>query len=385
MMKTLIKNSKIIGENKILIGHSLVIEDGKISKIIKNDVSEQADKVVDGKGCYLSPGFIDIHNHGNNGFDTMDSTIEAIDGMAKFHIKNGVTSFLATTMTASFVKTKKAISNVVDYIEKEEQTAGKAKCLGLYLEGPFFSTEKCGAQPKEYIKNPDMGELRAYLQIGKGLVRIVALAPELDGSIEATQYLVSNGVVVSCGHSNAKYTETMNVFTNGARQVTHMYNGMRAFSHREPGIIGAALVDKRVSCEMICDGIHLHNGAMRLVYEAKGKDHILLISDAMRATGLVDGTYDLGGQMVDVRGNEARLSDGALAGSTLTMNRAVKNMIKLVDIPVLEAVQMATINPARQLGMDKIAGSIEVGKNADLVIFDDDINIQTVFINGVEI
>lgn len=384
-MKTLIKNIKIISENKIIVGYNLVVENGKISKILKNDQSKQADKVVDGMGCYLSPGFIDIHNHGNNGFDVMDSTIEAINGMAKFHAKNGITSFLATTMTASFEKTKKAISNVVDYIENEDQTGSKAKCLGLYLEGPFFSKEKCGAQPKEYIKNPDMGELLEYLQIGKGLVKIVALAPELDGSVDATQYLVGNGVVVSCGHSNAKYTETMDVFTNGARQVIHMYNGMRAFSHREPGIIGAALVDKRVSCEMICDGIHLHDGAMRLVYEAKGKDRILLISDAMRATGLDDGTYDLGGQMVDVCGNEARLSNGALAGSTLTINRAVKNMIELVDVPVWEAVQMATINPARQLGIDKITGSIEVGKNADLVIFDEEINIQTVFINGVEI
>lgn len=384
-MKTLFKNVKIISKDKMINNHNLIVEDGIIKKIVKCDVLEQADVVIDGCGQFLSPGFVDLHNHGNNGFDAMDSTLEAIEGMAKFHIKNGVTSFAATTMTASFDETKKAITNVVEYMEKESQESNRAKCAGLYLEGPFFSLEKCGAQPKEYIKAPVIEELSEFIKTGKGLVKIVALAPERENAIEAVSFLAKNNIVVSCGHSNAKYDETIEAFNNGATQVTHMYNGMRAYSHREPGIIGAALVDKNVSCEMICDGIHLHNAAMRLVYEAKGSDKVILISDAMRATGLDDGEYDLGGQMVDVKGNEARLKDGTLAGSTLTLDRAVKNMTNLVDVPLIEAVQMATINPAKQLGIDDKVGSIEVGKVADLVIFDDEINVKKVFVNGIEV
>lgn len=384
-MKTLIKNVKIICEDQILTDYNLIIENNKIFDVIKNNVNEKVEKVIDGEGKYLSPGFIDIHNHGNSGFDAMDGTLEAIEGIGKFHLTSGVTTFLATTMTASFDRTKEVISNVVNYIEETGKKSDRAKCDGLYLEGPYFSVEKCGAQPKQYIKAPDMGELSDYVELGNGLVKIVALAPENENAIEATKYLVKNDIVVSGGHSNANYEDTMKVFNAGAREVTHMYNGMRAFSHRDPGIIGAAMLDNRIACEMICDGIHIHDAAMRLLYKIKGKDKIILISDAMRAAGLDDGEYDLGGQNVFVKGYEARLANGALAGSTLTLNRAVKNMINLVNVPLVEAVRMATLNPARQIGIDDKVGSIKTGKIADLILFDENINIEKVFVEGVEI
>ena len=385
MGRILFKNVKIITENKILEGHSLVVENNYIKEIVFGEAKGDFDRVVDGMNKYLSPGFIDIHNHGNSGFDAMDSTYEALDTMAKYHIENGVTTFVATTMTASPEMTSKAIENAVSYMDSTRKNYEKAQVAGLYLEGPYFAMEKKGAQPAEYIANPDLKELEEYIRLGKGHIKIVALAPELKGAVEATKYLAKNNVVVSCGHSNATYDETMEAINNGATEATHIYNGMRTFTHREPGIIGATLLDDRVSCEMICDGIHLHDAAMEMVYRLKGREKVVLISDAMRATGLKDGEYDLGGQNVYVKGYEARLADGVLAGSTLTLNRAIRNMVDLVNVPLVDAVLMATLNGAEKIGIDNTKGSISVGKDADLVIFDEDVNIERVFIAGNEV
>ena len=382
MKKTIIKNIKIICENEILTGHNVLIENGKIAGILKNKIAGNECKVIDGHGNYLSPGFIDIHNHGNSGFDVMDGNLKALKSIAEFHAKNGVTSFLGSTITASPTNTVKAIKNGVEYYNNSKNRFDKAKFLGLYLEGPFFSLKKKGAQPGEFIRDPNIDQLKEYIQAGNGLVKIVALAPELNGAIEAVQHLRNNNITVSAGHSNATYAETMTGIHNGITEATHVYNGMPGLHHREPGILGAVLLDNRVSCEMICDGIHLHNAAMQLVCRTKGKEKVILISDAMRATGLDNGEYDLGGQKVTVKGYEARLADGVLAGSTLTLNRAVKNMVEHVGVPLVDAVLMATLNPAKQIGIDHKLGSIAVGKNADLVIFDKDIKILQVFING---
>ena len=200
------------------------------------------------------------------------------------------------------------------------------------MEGPYFNIKKKGAQPEIHIKNPDLQELKEYITCGNELIKIVALAPELPNSIDAIQYLTKENIVVSCGHSNSTFEEAINGIEAGITEATHLYNGMRSFSHREPGIIGAVLLDKKVSCEIICDGIHVHYGAIDLAYRLKGREGIILISDAMRATGLKDGKYDLGGQMVYVKGDEARLKEGTLAGSTLTLNKAVKNLVENSEI-----------------------------------------------------
>ncbi|MEA1974995.1 MAG: N-acetylglucosamine-6-phosphate deacetylase, partial [Bacillota bacterium] len=383
MSKILFKNCKIIIENEILEGQSLIVDNGKISEILNCEADLSFTKIIDCENKYLSPGFIDLHNHGNSGFDAMDGTKEALEKIAKFHITNGVTSYLATTMTASSENTVNAIKNVVSYLEKDIDS-DEAELLGLYLEGPYFAMEKKGAQPGQYIKEGSIAEVKEYIKAGNGFIKIIALAPEIENANEITRYLVNNGITVSCGHTNATYDEAMITINNGASEATHIFNGMRAFSHREPGIVGACLLDQRVSCEMICDGIHLHSGAMEIVYRMKGKENIVLISDAMRATGLEDGEYDLGGQTVYVNGYEARLGDGVLAGSTLTLNRAVKNMIELVDVPLQEAVLMATLNPAKKIGVEKTKGSIAIGKDADLIIFDADINIEKAFLKGKE-
>ena len=383
MNRVLFKNCKMIIENEIIEDANLVVNNGKIAEIVSGEVNMNFDNIIDCENKYLSPGFIDLHNHGNSGFDAMDSTEEALKSIAKFHMTNGVTSYLATTMTASPENTLNSIKNVVSYLEKNTDT-NEAELLGLYLEGPYFAMEKKGAQPGEYIKDASIIEAQEYVKAGNGLIKIIALAPEIGNANEVTRYLVNEGITVSCGHTNATYDEAMITINNGASEATHIFNGMRSYSHREPGVVGACLLDQRVSCEMICDGIHLHDAAMKMVYRMKGKENIVLISDAMRATGLDDGEYDLGGQTVYVKGYEARLGDGVLAGSTLTLNRAVKNMIELVDVPLHEAVLMATLNPAKKIGVEKTKGSIAVGKDADLIIFDDDINIEKVFIKGNE-
>lgn len=383
IMKILIKNSNIITPYEIKEGYSLSIYDNKISDIAKSGAFDEShfDQIIDLKGKYLSPGFIDIHNHGNYGHDTMEGTYEAIDSMAEFHIKNGVTGFMPTTMTNPTEDIVKAIKNVADYINTQSK-GNKAKVLGLYLEGPYFSQEKKGAQPSEYIKAPDLNELEMFIRQADGSVKVVAIAPELENADKAVRYLKNQGITISAGHTNASYEEALRGIERGITQATHLYNGMRSFSHREPGIIGAVLTDERVACEMICDGIHIHPTAMKMAVKLKGKDRIILVSDAMMATGLSDGKYELGGQAVFVKDGAARLANGALAGSTLTLNRAVYNMVHLVGVPINEAVQMASLNPAKAINADKHKGSIEIGKDADIIAFDENLDISLAIVEG---
>ena len=384
-MKMLIKNANIITPYEIKRGSSLVIEDGKIANIFNGEVTDEKayDEILDVEGKYLSPGFIDVHNHGNFGHDAMEGTYEALESMADYHIKNGVTSYLATTMTGDPKLIKKALKNIGEYVnDGSNYSKVKSQVLGVYLEGPYFSMEKKGAQPPEYIKDPDLDEIKEFIEISKDTIKVVAVAPELEGAKEAVRYLKNEGIKISAGHTNATFDEAKAGIDLGITQATHLYNGMRAYSHREPGVIGAVLTDERVVCEMICDGIHLHSGAMDLAVKMKGKGGIVLISDAMMATGLKEGEYELGGQSVFVKEGAARLEDGTLAGSTLTLNRAVYNMVHMVNVPLEDAVRMASLNPAKAIGVDDVKGSIDIGKDADLIIFDADLNVSKAMVKG---
>lgn len=364
-MKTLIKNGKVITPFGIKDNTNILIESGKISQISCSEKALHTNdiNIIDAKGKYISPGFIDIHNHGNFGHDTMEGNFEAIDSMAKFHIRNGVTGFLATTNTASISVTKKIASQVADYIEKynPDYSYPKAQVLGVYFEGPYFSMKKKGAQPAGFIKNPIPEEAKELIQSARGYGKIFA---------------------ISAGHSNATYDETILGIENGVTEVTHLYNGMRSFNHREPGIIGAALSDNRVSCEIICDGIHLHKAAVKIAVELKGKNRIILISDAMMAAGLKEGVYQFGNQKVSVKNGAVKLEDGTLAGSTLTLNKAVYNMVHLYGVSLEDSVYMASFNPAKAIGMADTKGSIEIGKDADIIIFDDYIDVSCAIVNG---
>lgn len=382
-MNQIINNIKIIQKNQIIYDNQLLIQDGKIAAITKENLPVDDCLLIDGEGLYLSPGFIDIHDHGNSGCDAMDATIDALETISRFHMKNGVTGFLATTMTASYDAIIRAIENAVEYSAMVD-TLG-SQMLGLYLEGPYFSIKKKGAQSEKYITDIHLDELKSYVDCGKGLVKIVALAPELEKSQKAITFLVDNGITVSAGHSYATYEQMMNGIENGISEATHMFNGMRSFDHREPGIVGACLLDDRVTCEMICDGIHLHPAAMQIIIKMKGDEKVALISDSIRANGIPDGVYDYQGSKVTVKNNEVRLPDGTLAGSTLSLNHAVRNLVKMTGIDLPTAVRMASLNPARQIGLSETKGSIEIGKDADIIIFDEDINIKRTFIKGIAV
>lgn len=379
-MSILLRNIKIITPSEVLIGYEVLVKQGKIMKIDlqENMQNIEFDEIIDGKGQYLSPGFIDIHNHGNSGYDFMDSTIEAIDSIGKYHLQNGVTSYLGTVLTQSYENIVEAVKNIANYENKENSS----QILGIHLEGPFFSHSKKGAQPDKFIRDPDIIFIKELIKISDNKLKMVSIAPEKDGALELIRYLKEKNVAVSMAHSNATYEEAMNGINNGVTISTHLYNGMRSFNHREPGIVGASLTDDRVCCELICDRIHLHDAAIKLALKAKGTDKAVLVSDAMRAAGLKDGEFELGGQKVMVINGEARLSDGSLAGSTLNLNKAVYNMVKFLNVPIHEAVKMASLSPARAIGVHVNKGSIEVGKDADILLLDDNVNVSCVIKGG---
>lgn len=387
MLSTLISNCRVITSEQVLEGHCLEITGGVISRIIPQAETgaKQYDITLDCMGNYVAPGFIDLHNHGNSGFDVMDATPEALEQMARFHLRNGVTGFLGTTMSKSIGEIRQAIQKMVAYARSQNRRTGGEHCselLGIYLEGPYLSKKRKGAQAEEHLKTPDLTELKDFLEIAQEYMKVVAIAPELPGALETIGYLKSEGIVAAAGHTDATYEQIMEAVEAGVTDTVHLFNGMRGFGHREPGPPGALLLDQRVTCELICDGIHLHPAVVDLVVRLKGVANIVLISDAMRATGLGDGRFDLGGQQVFVSGGIARLSDGTLAGSTLTLDRAVYNAITMAKLPVCEGVRMATLNPAKLIGVADRKGSIELGKDADLVVFDEQIRIKHVIKAG---
>ena len=379
-MNILFKNIKLVTPFEVLTGYCVEVRQGIISKIDKEDniLKDTVDEIVDGKGLYLSPGFIDIHNHGNSGYDFMDATPEALDSIGKYHLNNGVTSYLGTVLTQSYENISKAIGNIANYENKNDSS----EILGIHLEGPFFAQSKKGAQPERYIKNPDMIFIKELLEISGDRLKMVSLAPEIDGAHEMIKFLRKKGIIVAMAHSNATYEDAITGINQGATVATHLYNGMRGFSHREPGIVGASLTDDRVYCEIIYDRIHLHDAAVNLALKAKGSDKIVLVSDAMRAAGLSDGEFELGGQKVMVKEGVSRLKDGSLAGSTLNLHKSVQNMVNYLNVPLHEAVKMASLSPAKALGIEERKGSIEVGKDADMILFDHNLEITNVIKSG---
>lgn len=379
-MSTVIRNIRLITPDEVLHGYGVIINEGKITAIVLEQGirTEAGDRVINGEGQFLSPGFIDIHNHGNSGSDFMDATEEAIDSIGKFHLQNGVTSYLGTVITQSYENMLNAVKNMAGYKNKPNTS----QLLGIHLEGPFFSASKKGAQPGEYIKEPNMPFIKELINISGNKLKMVSIAPEKKGAPEIISYLKENGITAAMAHSNATYGEAENGINHGATAATHLYNGMRGFTHREPGIAGAALTDNRVYCEIIYDRIHLHDAAVQIALKMKGPDKIILVSDAMRSAGLNDGIYELGGQKVTVKKGAARLEDGSLAGSTLNLRKAVHNMVKFLNVPIHEAVRMASLSPAEAIGVNNRKGSIEPGKDADMILFDDELNISLVIIGG---
>jgi len=381
-LRTLIKNGKIITPFEIVKNYCLAIENGKIVDLFeKKFVKEEFyDEIIDAEGNYVSFGFIDIHCHGASGYDVMDEGFKPLESIARFNLKNGVTSFFAAVMTGPVEKIRYSLKNITIYIssqQRNEVCRDKASILGIYLEGPYFSPTKKGAQPEEYLRKPDKEEMASFLEDSHHFIKVVSLAPELVGALEVIKYLKKEEIVIALGHTDASYEETKRALLLGASLATHTFNGMRGFSHREPGALGAFLTEEGVYCELIADCVHVNPAAMKMLVKVKGTDKIILITDSMMAAGLSDGEYLLSGQKVMVKNGTATLPDGTLAGSTLTLNRAIYNMVYEVGVSLQDAVKMATLNPAKALKLTG-KGSIEPGNDADLVIFDENINVVKV-------
>ncbi|MGL5821411.1 MAG: N-acetylglucosamine-6-phosphate deacetylase [Sarcina sp.] len=371
----LIKNCKIIYLDRIEEGNVL-IENGKIKKI--NPENLNCDEVIDAKGLYLAPGFIDVHIHGAGGHDTMDGTIDAINSIAKVIVTRGTTSFTPTTMTMSaddIVKSMKAIKHA-----KENGTGG-ANVLGAHLEGPFISEKAIGAQNPNYVLNPSVENFKKIVGDYEDAVVSLTLAPEVEGSKELIKYLASKNIVASMGHTKATYEEAMEGIKCGCSHATHLFNAMSGFTHRAPGVVGAVF-DSDITTETISDGIHIAYPSLRVAYKNKGTDKTLLITDAMMACCMPDGKYSLGGQDVIVADGAARLLNGALAGSVLTLDNAVRNIYQNTKYPLYEVVKMASYNPARHCKVEDHKGQIAEGFDADLLLFDEEIRIKSVFVNG---
>lgn len=374
----LIKNCNIIYLDKIEKG-SILVENGKIKEINPSNVDDT--EVIDAEGLYLSPGFIDVHIHGAGGCDTMDGTVESINTIAKTIVQHGTTSFTPTTMTVAAEDIRKSMEVIKKL--KEEGTEG-ANVLGAHLEGPFISPKAIGAQNPNFLLAPSVENYNKIVGDYSDAVVSITMAPEVEGAKELIKYLSDNGVTVSMGHTKATYDEAIEGIKCGACHSTHLYNAMTPFTHREPGVVGATF-DTDITTETISDGIHISYPALRTAYKQKGTDKVLLVSDAMEACGMADGQYSLGGQDVIVKNGAARLLDGTLAGSVLTLDKAVKNIYNNSDYPLNEVVRMATYNGAKHCHVEDHKGLIKEGYDADLILFNEDIEIQKVFVNGKEV
>lgn len=381
MMKAII-NGKIIMTNCIQ-EHKVLLFDNKIENIIslkEFDLIKKSGKygdleIIDAESNYVSPGFIDLHIHGSGGKDTMDANIEDLKIISSVIAKNGVTGFLPTTMTMSKEKIYKALETVREGMKIEMKGA---RILGAHMEGPFINPVYKGAQKEDYIIEPNYEFIKPY----KDVIKLITLAPEKDTNCNFIRTVKENtDITLSIGHSNATYEEAMNSIKNGISHASHLFNAMTPLNHRKPGIVGAAF-GSDISCELIADKIHVHPGVFQILINIKGKDKVVLITDSMRAGCMKDGVSELGGQKVIVKNNSARLEDGTLAGSILTLNQAVKNIMENTNLKIYEAVLMVSLNAAKEINIDRKKGSIEIGKDADITIFDADFCVKRTIAYG---
>lgn len=363
-------------------------EDTTMKLNSEHQENRKEDILVDGKGMYAIPGMIDMHFHGCNGYDLCDGTFQAMDEIAKYEAYLGVTSIVPATMTLEVKKLEAILHTAAEYrkLQMEQQRQGKhlhgASLVGIHMEGPFISKKKRGAQDERYILPCALSVYERFMNASEGLVKVIGIAPE-NG--DTTEFITSikDEVVVSIAHSNANYDTAKKAFDAGASHAVHLYNAMSEYSHRAPGIVGAAMDCEHVTAELICDGVHVHPCVVRATFRMFGAERIILISDSMRATGLEDGVYTLGGLDVKVQGNHATMvRDGALAGSVTALPDCVRIAVQEMGIPLEAAITAATINPARKLGIDDSYGTIEKAKVADIVLLDSDLVVRTVIKDG---
>lgn len=384
----IIKNVKVYTPQKNFVPGVVVTRDGWIHDVLLGDevsVNASADELVlDGKGSFCFPGMIDLHFHGCKGYDFCDGTREAVEEIAKYEASIGVTAIAPATMTLPVEELCEILANGAGYRAEQQKRAVKkeADLVGVNMEGPFISEAKKGAQDARNIISCDAEVYRRFQKAAKGLVKFIGIAPE-EGDAASFITDVKGEVSVALAHTNADYEAAKKAFDAGADHAVHLYNAMPPFTHREPGVIGAVADSEHVMAEIICDGVHIHPATVRATFKMMGEDRMILISDSMRAAGMPDGQYTLGGQDVNVKGNKATMVlDGALAGSVTTLPDCVRTVVKKMGIPLETALACATINPARSLGIDNFYGSVESGKKADLVLWDEKMNLKAVVKDG---
>lgn len=363
-------NGKLIVEDKVYTDKAVIFDD-IIRDIVNEDEIYDKDGLekIDARGAYISPGFIDIHIHGFDGFDTMDGTEEALRAISKGIVRNGVTSFLPTTMTMSFERIRRAFETVRQLKKKEYEGA---EILGVHMEGPFISEKFKGAQNSKYIIKPDFDLIKDYTDV----IRLITIAPEIEGAQDFIKKVKQEtDIVLSMGHTAATFEEAKEGIVYGISHATHLFNAMTGLHHRNPGAAGAALCHD-ITCEIIADTIHIHPALYSALLKLKGLDHMVLVTDCMSAGGKEDGEYELGGQKVFVKDKQARLKDNTLAGSVLNLNDAVLNVSKYTDCSIPRLIRLVTLNPAKVLGIEDRKGSLETGKDADIAVFDEEMKIH---------
>lgn len=386
-MRLKIINGQVITPNRVIGCGCILVENGKILAIAENEIETSDARVIDARGKYVSPGFIDIHVHGGGGHDFMDNSVDGFLEIAKMHAQHGTTAMFPTTLTC---EKPDLLETLRVYEEADRLNDSGARFMGIHLEGPYFAMTQRGAQDPRFIRNPDADEYREVLNKSKFIKRWSA-APELPGAIEFGRYMIKNDVLPAIAHTDAIYEEVSEAFNNGYTLATHFYSAMsgvmRRNAFRYAGVVESAYLIDEMDVEIIADGVHLPAPLLKLIYKIKGPKHIALITDAMRAAGMPSGESMLGGlkngTKVIVEDDVAKMPDRtAFAGSVATFDRLVRNMIQLADVPLLEAVRMASETPARIMKIDDRKGSLTSGKDADIVIFDKDILVSMTMIGG---
>ena len=388
-----IAGARVITPLEEISGAVILIEDGRITQVGRREELQlpAGVKEIDARGRTIVPGFVDVHIHGAGGHDVMEGTPSALETVARTVARFGTTTLVATTVTAPTDQTCRSLEGIANYIRSPlnslnggAQTSPRAEIAGIHFEGPFISHARRGVHPPDSIANPSIPVLNRFLEAAGGYARILTLAPELAGALEMVERARAAGVIVALGHTDATYDLACAAIDRGANHAVHVFNAMRPFSHRETGILGAVLTDPRVTTEVIADGVHVDDAAIRLLLAAKGIERVVLVSDGISATGMPDGTYRLGTFDVVVSGGVCRNIEGRLAGSTLTLDRAIRHVVSL-GVSLAEAVRMATEVPAMRLGVAGKKGVIAPGADADLVILTPDLQIERVMTRGVMI